>query len=224
VSDAPILILAALPAEADAVAPGKGESSTIGPFAVRRLTLADRPVVLVTSGIGKVAIASAATYLIARLAPRLLLVTGTGGALTPGMADAHWICGAVQHDYGAARSDGFATYPPSAWPIGPTGDPLLRARPQPPALALPETVIVSGDAFIEDPVLAARLNHSFGAGLVDMETAAAAQVAALHGLPWGAIKAATDEANEGSAADFHANLLAAARRAGEAIERAIALL
>jgi nucleoside phosphorylase len=57
-----------------------------------------------------------------------------------------------------------------------------------------------------------------------METAAVAQVASLLGLPWCAIKAATDEANTDSASDFHVNLAAAARRAAEAAERAIVLI
>lgn len=219
-----ILALAALPEEADAVAPGAGRSDAIGPVAARHLTIAGCELVIATSGIGKVAIASAAASLIAHLNPRLLLVTGTAGALAPDMVAARWISAAVQHDYGAVRSTGFQTYPATAWPIGPAGDPLLTALPQPAALGLAETVIASGDAFIEDPVLAARLNRDFCAGLVDMETAAVAQVATAHGLPWAAIKAATDDANHGSAADFRANLLATARRAGEAIERALTLL
>ena len=49
-----------------------------------------------------------------------------------------------------------------------------------------------------------------------------AQVAALHGLPWAAIKATTDDADDPSGGDFTANLSAAARRAGEAAEAAIA--
>ena len=51
------------------------------------------------------------------------------------------------------------------------------------------------------------------AALVDMETAAVAQVAERFGLPWAAIKATTDEANGESAGDFSANLARAARRA-----------
>ncbi len=57
-----------------------------------------------------------------------------------------------------------------------------------------------------------------------MEVGAVAQVAARLGRPWAAIKAVTDEANGDSAGDFHANLVRAARVAGQAVERLIAMI
>jgi nucleoside phosphorylase len=92
---------------------------------------------------------------------------------------------------------------------------------QPDGLGLAEAVIASGDCFVECGARASLIRDALGATLVDMETAAVAQVAQILGLPWCAIKAATDEANQDSADDFHANLTAAARRAAEAAERAI---
>jgi len=57
-----------------------------------------------------------------------------------------------------------------------------------------------------------------------MEVGAVAQVAARLGKPWGAIKAVTDEANDDSAGDFHANLVRAARVAGQEVERLVAMI
>jgi 5'-methylthioadenosine/S-adenosylhomocysteine nucleosidase len=223
VSGAPILILAAMPEEAEAVSPGIGETQQIGPYHLRRVSLSNQSVLIATTGIGKVAAASATALLVHHTHPRIVIITGTAGALLPDQTAAHWISQAVQHDYGAARASGFVTYPAGAWPIGPAGDSLIAALPQPMDLNLPSAIIASGDSFVEDPALAARLRDQLGATLVDMETAAVAQVATMFGIPWAAIKAATDEANADSAADFHANVRAAARRAGDAVERAVSL-
>ena len=149
---------------------------------------------------------------------------GTAGAL--GLTDGapHWLRGAIQHDYGAARSEGFAHYEAGSWPIGPEGVSGLIALPQPEGLGLDETVIASGDCFVECEMRAGLIRDTLGATLVDMETAAVAHVAQILGLDWCAIKSATDEANADSAGDFHANLTAAARRAAAAAERAVRLM
>ena len=245
----PIAIITGLPEEADAFAPGLGEAVAGHPFAVRCVDWHGQTVLLACAGIGKVAAATAATWLAGRFDPALLMVIGTAGALQSADGQAgdgqagggqagdgqagggraedsapRWLSAAVQHDYGAARADGFARYRAGDWPIGPQADPAFTAIAQPLALGLAETVIASGDCFVECPDRAALIATQLGATLVDMETAAVAQVAGLLGLPWCAIKAATDEANVDSAADFRANLSATARRAAEAAERAITLM
>jgi adenosylhomocysteine nucleosidase len=92
-----------------------------------------------------------------------------------------------------------------------------------PDLGLPHARIASGDAFVEDPALAARL-VAMGCDLVDMEVAAVAQVAQMLGLPWAAVKAPTDGADGASAGDFNANLKAAAARAARAVEALVGRL
>ncbi len=92
-----------------------------------------------------------------------------------------------------------------------------------PGLGLPHARIASGDSFVACPSAAADL-QSLGATLVDMEVGAVAQAAARLGLPWAAIKAVTDEANDASGGDFQANLIRAARQAGQAVERLVAML
>lgn len=220
-----IAIVTGLAEEADAIAPGLGETGVVQGLAVRRVTIAGFPVAIACAGIGKVAAATAATLLATRLDATLLMVVGTAGALAEDVGGApHWLTGAIQHDYGAARSDRFAHYDAGQWPIGPESITGFAALPQPAGLGLAEAVIASGDCFVECGARAGMIRDALGARLVDMETAAVAQAAALLGLPWCAIKAATDEANADSAGDFHANLAATARRAAEAAERAIALM
>jgi len=211
-----ILILAALPEEADALFPGEGVREA-GPFAVRRLAAHGHHLTIATSGLGKVNAALAAGMLGADA--DLLLMTGTCGALGAEPGRAYWIAEAVQHDYGAMQPGAFRRYRAGEWPIGEAGEAHFAAMPDP-GLGLPHARIASGDSFVACPDAAAGL----AASLVDMEVGAVAQVAARLGLPWGAIKAVTDDANEGSNADFHANLVRAARLAARQIERLVAML
>jgi adenosylhomocysteine nucleosidase len=207
-----LLILAALTEEADALFAGEGESIAQTPFVARRVG----DVTIVTCGLGKVNAASAAGLWAERMQPAVLLMSGTCGRLTDIAGDTFWLAEAVQHDYGAARADGFVAYPAGDWPMGAVVERPLTAMPDP-GLGLPHARIASGDAFVEDPALAERL-VAMGCQMVDMEVAAVAQVAATLGLPWAAVKATTDSADGMSAGDFNANLRAAAGRAAAAVE------
>lgn len=220
----PLAIVTGLKEEADALYPGQGVIAPIGPLMVRGVAIDGGTVEIACAGIGKVAATVATTLLASFFAPRLVMVVGTAGDLGGAGGDPKWLCGAIQHDYGAARPDVFAHYDAGAWPIGPDGATAFAAMPQPAGLGLAEAVIASGDCFVECPTRAGAIRDALAASLVDMETAAVAQAATILGIPWCAIKAATDEANADSAGDFHANLAATARRAAEAAERAIALI
>lgn len=213
-----ILILAALPEEADALFPGTGERVG-GLFAERRLAVGGHSLAIATCGLGKVNAALCAGALASDA--ELLLMTGTCGSLgaAPG---AYWLAEALQHDYGANQPGLFRRYRAGEWPIGEAGEAHFSAIPDP-GLGLPHARIASGDSFVACPDAAADL-ASLGATLVDMEVAAVAQVALRLGKPWGAIKAVTDDANDDSAGDFHANLVRAARVAGQAVERLIEMI
>lgn len=220
---APILILAALPEEADALRPGEGTGLDHGWPETRRLNIAGHAVLIATTGIGKVNIAAAGARLHARYGARLLLTLGTAGKLRAIEGDCFYLARAVQHDYGARRGETFIHYQPGAWPIGPAHvDPYVAMAD--PGTGLPPACILCGDAFIEDGAYARHLTAALDGDLVDMETAAIGQLAANLGLPWAGIKAVTDEANHASAGDFHANLLAASVRAARAMEHFLLLI
>ena len=210
---AQILILAALPEEADALFAGEGTKDE-GPFAVRRLEAQGLALAIATCGLGKVNAALCAGMLGGDA--EILLMTGTCGSLgaAPG---AYWIAEALQHDYGANQPGLFRRYRAGEWPIGEAGEAHFNAMADP-GLGLPHARIASGDSFVACPDAAADL-AALGATLVDMEVGAVAQVAWRLGKPWAAIKAVTDEANDASAGDFHANLVRAARAAAGEIER-----
>lgn len=218
-----ILILAALPEEADAFRSGEGMKLDEAWPAARRIAVDGHDVVIATTGIGKVNIAAAAGRLHALTGAELLLTLGTAGKLSALPGDCFYLTRAIQHDYGARRPDDFIHYPPGAWPMGPAHVEPFEALPDP-GTGLPQACIASGDAFIEDGAFAAHLVAALEADVVDMETAAVAQYATAVGLPWAGIKAVTDDANHDSAGDFHENLLAASARAARAMERLLSLL
>lgn len=213
-----LLILAALPEEADALFPGTG-TPELTPIPLRHLTIHNHNLTIATCGLGKVNAALAVGLLGA--SADLILMTGTCGALgaAPG---AYWIAEALQHDYGAAHPGTFRRYRAGDWPMGERGEAHFTAMPDP-GLDLPHARIASGDSFVACPQAAAGL-QSLGATLVDMEVGAVAQAAARLGKPWAAIKAVTDDANDASGGDFQANLRRAARTAAVEIERLVAML
>ncbi|MBT2185352.1 purine phosphorylase [Sphingobium sp. H33] len=218
-----IILLAALDEEADAFMPGKGKALDDAWPRVRRIRAHGHSILLAATGIGKVNIATAAARLHSLHGADLLMTVGTAGKLSSIEGDCFYLARSVQHDYGARKAESFVHYPPGAWPMGPANVEPYEAMADP-GTRLPHACITSGDAFIEDAAYAAHLVAALEADVVDMETAAVAQYATSVALPWAGIKATTDDANHESAGDFHANLLAAASRAAQAMERLIAAL
>ena len=216
-----ILLIAALPEEADAFQPGQGAVAQTAPHPMRVIEQAGRHIKIVTCGLGKVNAALA----VGRYADAdcvLIAMTGTCGRIADIEGDTFWIARAIQHDYGALGTEGFTPYRAGDWPMGEPGDPAFTAMPDPES-GLAHASIISGDVFLECPDTAKTLAEKLNAQLVDMEVAAIAQAAEALGLPWCAIKAVTDGADGESAGDFNANLKRAARKAAEAMERVVEL-
>lgn len=218
-----VAVLAALPEEADAFFPGAGERDARGWMPLRTVRAGAFTCIVATHGIGKVHAAAATVTLAERFAPRLFLGIGTAGKIGRAAGDCFWLESAVQHDYGAEHPHGFVHYTAGSWPMGPASVEPFRAIADP-GTGLPHARIASGDMFVACPEQARFLHEGLSAELVDMETAAMAQVCALIGTPWAAIRATTDEADGASAGDFAENLAAAARRAGDAAERLVGML
>lgn len=212
-----VILLAALPDEADAFLPGQGRIGDGEPLPVRTVETEEVRIAIVTCGLGKVNAAMAVgRYATAETA--FVAMTGTCGRIGPIQGDCFWIERAIQHDYGARKASGFAHYRAGDWPMGEPRDHAFVAMSDP-GLGLPHASIASGDVFLECPETAEALANRLGTHLVDMEVAAVAQAAESLSLPWAAIKAVTDGADGESADDFSANLKRAARKAGEAMER-----
>lgn len=211
-----ILVIAALPEEADAFHPGHGVIVQTDPHPVRVIEQRGSQIKIVTCGLGKVNAALA----VGRYADAnclLVAMIGTCGRIADIKGDTFWTARAIQHDYGALGGAGIDQYRAGDWPMGKACDPAFTAMPDP-GSGLPHASIISGDVFLECPAAAKALAVKLNAQLVDMEVAAVAQAAEALGLPWCAIKAVTDDADGESASDFSANLKRAARKAGAAME------
>ncbi|MET0238774.1 MAG: 5'-methylthioadenosine/S-adenosylhomocysteine nucleosidase [Sphingobium sp.] len=217
-----IILLAALPEEADAFRPGEGTPLDGWP-AARRVETSAQEVIVAVTGIGKVNLTSVAATLHARHGADLLAITGTAGKISVIAGDCFFLARAIQHDYGAERAGQFVHFTPGLVPVGPSDISAYASRPDP-GSTLPHALIASGDAFIECPDHARFLAEGLKADVVDMETGALAQFAQIAGVPWLGIKATTDDANQDSASDFRTNLLAASTRAAQAMDRLLALL
>lgn len=86
---------------------------------------------------------------------------------------------------------------------------------------MPDLIIggtgVSGDLFVAADSARAFLADQFEARIVDMESAAAAQVAYLNGIPFIAVRAVSDHAGGEALAQITEGVETAARAAAEAV-------
>jgi adenosylhomocysteine nucleosidase len=201
----PVAVLAALSLEAEALA------AQLRPSGVPRLTiwegdLEGKPVVLVLTGVGKVAAARATQFTCDRYAPRSILNIGlAGGTESDGRRGGVIIAsGAVQHDYDArpiAAARGvmpdlqMSVFPADAG----IAAALVRAAQR--SVEAPGLVrsglILTGDQIITSREVRDRTLAEFpGGACFDMETAAVAQVAHLNEVPWGAVRITSDAADE----------------------------
>lgn len=134
------------------------------------------------TGIGKSAAAIATTRAILEQRPSLVVNAGTAGALRDGLHGLHEIGTVVNHDMNADAIRALGLEP--------------RERIK---LSTSELVLASGDVFVNDPAIKARLavDHD----LVDMEGYAVALACEVLGVPLRMVKHVSDDADE-SAKDW----------------------
>ena len=186
-----------------------------------------QPVVLVLSGIGKVAAATTVSVLASEFKPRALLFTGVAGGLAEGVrvGDVVLARELMQHDMDASP-----LFPRYEVPL--TGrsrftadaalsDALVSAALQcladaPHALGedhlaafdiaaqrLHQGLIISGDRFVATAAESAALRLALPDALaVEMEGAAVAQVCADFGLPFALLRVISDRADDSAHHDF----------------------
>ena len=158
-------------------------------------------------GVGKVRAAQATTALFAAGATRGLLVVGVCGGLRGGLAPGNLVhCTRAYQTDLALRDDREVD-----------ADPTLRAAWRACAPGREGSFLTA-----DRPVLSTwrklRLLRAYlGTSVADMETAAAAAVAARAGVPWAALRAVTDGAGTGGAAAFRIHFPAQAGRAADTV-------
>ena len=177
-------------------------------------TLAGKDVVVVQSGIGKVAAAITAQMLIDGFGVDALLNTGMAGGLDARLAvkDLVIATAALQHDFditafGHAR--GFMYGEDDTKPTLFVADEALREKAKIAAEAvLPagskaiDGIVASGDVFVDDSSLKAQLRDGFGAAAAEMEGAAIAQTAVANGIPFVILRTISDLAEHQANVSF----------------------
>jgi adenosylhomocysteine nucleosidase len=200
-------VLCALPEELGALRGAAGGARRRQGLELLELDLGAAGLLLAcVAGIGKVRAARAATLLLAEGAGRLLVV-GTCGGLRR-----HLGPGALVHCERAAQADLAVR----------EGRELVADASL--AAAWAEVAPGSRAWFLtaDRPVMSAwrrrRLTRAFpGDCVADMETAAAAAVAAAAGVPWAALRAVTDRAGALTPASFRAHFPVQAGRAADTV-------
>jgi len=219
-----LAIVGAMPQELAALQPHLEGARTerLGGRSFQRGRLAGREVVLVLSGIGKVAAAATAALLIDRLGARALLFTGVAGGLGAGVRVGDVVVAQelLQHDLDASplfprwevpltgRSR-FAADPALATTLLAACDEVLAApRPGLAALVLHAPrrhagLVVSGDRFVSSAAASAALPGALPDALaVELEGAAMAQVCADFGCPLAVLRTVSDRADDQAHVDF----------------------
>ena len=177
-------------------------------------TLAGKPVVVVQSGVGKVAAAITAQMLIDIFSVDALINTGMAGGLDSRLAVKDLVVGtaALQHDFDLTafgHAPGYITGEDDTTATLFTADKRLVEL----ALAAAEEVlpagskaitgtIASGDVFVDDSALKARIIQRHGAAAAEMEGAAIAQTAVANGVPFVILRTISDLAEHQANVSF----------------------
>ena len=220
-------ILGALDEEIDGVRAALTNVRTekAGAFPLWRGSYAGKDVLLGRCGVGKSnAAAATAAALTAYPAIARVINTGVAGGLG-GVRRGEVVLGTrtVHHDFDATADgkrkgqiEGFDSEFFDADPL------LLREMEsalQEEKIAYRRGIIASGHQFIANKATALRIAEEFGASACEMESASVAQVCALFGVPFLALRAVSDDGGDGAVESFYAFLHAAAANNARALLR-----
>lgn len=222
-------LAAAFGAELDALRDGMTLTRIIeaGGVAYTVGRVGEREAVLIHAGPGMVNAAARLQHAADHFTLTHIIFSGVAGSLDRELAigavvvPERWI----NHQFGAVTEDGFAPLPLDVRPPGGTHAPLLGFDVDGALLeiarSIPDADVggtgVSGDLFVADEAVRTNLADAFGARIVDMESAAAAQVAYLNGIPYLAVRAISDQAGEDAPGEIADSVGMAAKAAAATV-------
>lgn len=174
-------------------------------------TLHGKDVCIVVCGVGKVNAAMCALMLIEKYKPDIVLNSGVAGSLSPivGIGDIVVATKSVEHDMnGTALGDkqGEITFPDGNmmfFECNKQASTLLAAIcKEIPDTKVAQGIIASGDIFVSDRKQRFKINDRFGALACEMEGAAIGHVCVRCEVPYGIIRAISDDLDENKGMDF----------------------
>ena len=174
-------------------------------------TLHGKDVCIVVCGVGKVNAAMCALMLIEKYKPDIVLNSGVAGSLSPivGIGDIVVATKSVEHDMnGTALGDkqGEITFPDGNmmfFECDKQASTLLAAIcKEIPDTKVAQGSIASGDIFVSDRKQRFKINDRFGALACEMEGAAIGHVCVRCEVPYGIIRAISDDLDENKGMDF----------------------
>jgi len=207
VSTRPVLVVVAMPEEAEpflARAQRASDEQVAGGARVRDLVIDGHEVVLVRAGIGLVNAAAGAAVVTAAVRPRAIVSAGSAGGLGPAVHVGDVVVGGA-HAYSRADATAFGYALGQVPGMPPTFEAdaalLAAAEPGDGSLRVHVGSVVSGDAFVDGP-LVDEVRATFPDALAtDMESTALAQVAHLYGVPFVSVRGISDLCGAGEFAE-----------------------
>lgn len=207
------------------------QTTETGGYTFYRGKLGNSEIVLVQSGIGKVAAAVATSLMITHFSPDAIINTGSAGGFDPDLQVGDIVISSAlaQHDVDVTAFG----YAPGQLPQMPATfiphPALVQAAESSIArLGFCKTkkgLIVTGDSFIADPERIAKIRATFPQLLaVEMEGAAIAQVCYMLSTPFVVIRSLSDIAGKESPTSFEAYLEVASKNSSAMVVELIAAL
>jgi adenosylhomocysteine/aminodeoxyfutalosine nucleosidase len=186
--------------------------------------LGGRPVVMAYSKIGKVFSAITATTMVLKYQIGALIFSGVAGGIDPRLkiGDLVIATSLCQHDVDLTPFGHPPGYIPGGEVCYPTDLTLRRIGVEAAReLGVPflEGVIASGDQFIQDPARKREIWEQFQAVAIEMEGAAVGKVCWSFEIPFLVIRAISDSAGEGAAADFDKFLEESSWKSAQLVEK-----
>lgn len=174
-------------------------------------TLNGKDVCIVVCGVGKVNAAMCALMLIEKFSPDVIINSGVAGSLSPivGIGDIVVATKSVEHDMNTTAlgerhgeitfPDGNMTYFECDKRVSNLLACVCRKIPE---TKVAQGIVASGDIFVSDRKKRLKINDRFGALACEMEGAAIGHVCARCEVPYGIIRAISDDLDENKGMDF----------------------
>lgn len=168
---------------------GEAKREQCGEFPLWRVTLGNTEACLVESGMGPVRAAAAAEALITAVSPAIMLSFGFGGAILPGLRVGDMVFGTgswLANDGRFSRRRGIAAALAGeiAAELGKSLDGIACGT------------IITSAGILRKADLVQSLPTGTRFPILDMETAAIAEITDRHGIPLVALRAVSDDAGE----------------------------